>query len=382
MQDRAIVSILKKRAAEYPVVTVTGPRQSGKTTLCRFLYPKKKYFNLEAPDIREFAQKDPRGFLAECAQGAVIDEVQRVPELLSYIQVEVDERKKFGQFIITGSQNFQLLESISQSLAGRTAVLTLLPFSYRESGLARNISLEDVLYRGMYPPIHDRDLNPTEWLSNYVNTYIERDLRALLHVKDLSIFETFLKLCAGRTGQVLNYSSLGNDCGVNHNTVKSWISILEASYIVKLLRPYYKNFGKRLIKSPKLYFLDTGLAAYLLGIQNETQIKSHPLKGALFESFVVSEMLKNRFNSGKPDNLYFFRDHKGYEIDILCDNGQSIDIVEVKSGKTLNSDFFANLDFFKKMNPSTSSVSLVYGGEIQRTQNNAKIVAWNNAGTQ
>jgi uncharacterized protein len=262
----------------------------------------------------------------------VLDEIQRTPDLLSYIQVSVDESQKSGQFIITGSQNFELLNTISQSLAGRTAIARLLPFSFDELSAHQPLgSVDELLYTGFYPRIYDKKLNPTEALSFYFSTYIERDLRLLINVKDLSLFETFLKLCATRCGQVVNLSSLGNDCGVNHNTIKNWLSILEAIYIIKLLPPYYSNIGKRLIKAPKLYFFDTGLAAFLLGIQNITHVTAHPLRGALFENMIVSEFLKKRFNQGKTDNLYYLRDNKGREVDILLDYGSHIDMVEIKS---------------------------------------------------
>ncbi|MDH5718023.1 MAG: ATP-binding protein [Spirochaetia bacterium] len=373
---REISQTISRLAKKYPVITITGPRQSGKTTLCKNLFVNKKYFNLEAPDIRNYAAEDPRSFLNDCKKGAIIDEIQRLPDLLSYIQAEVDEKKKPGQFIVTGSQNFQLLNSVSQSLAGRTALLTLLPFSLSEIKTDKKKSLDNILYKGLFPRIYDHDLNPTEAMSYYVNTYIEKDLRSLINVKDLMAFETFLKLCAGRTGQVLNFSSLGNDCGVSHNTIKEWISILEASYIIKLLRPYYKNYGKRLIKSAKLYFLDTGLAAFLLGIQNETQVESHPLKGALFETLIISELLKSKFNSNKSDNLYFFRDHKGNEIDVIFDQGMDVSILEIKSGQTINNDFFKNIKYFRNLNSNMKNSYLVYGGSESRTQFDVKITPW------
>jgi hypothetical protein len=380
MIRREMESTIRRLAGQYPVVTITGPRQSGKTILCRFLFPEKKYFNLEAPDIRSFAQNDPRSFLAECSGGAIIDEIQRVPDLLSYIQVEVDEKQMPGQFIVTGSQNFQLLQSVSQSLAGRTALLTLLPFSIDELSKQKKLSLDQVLYTGLYPRIYDHNLNATEAMAGYVNTYIERDLRMMIHVKDLSAFEKFLRICAGRTGQILNLSSLGNDCGITHNTIKNWISLLEASYIIKLLQPYYKNYGKRLIKSPKLYFLDTGLASYLLGIQNEQQMQTHPLRGSLFESFIISEVLKKRFNSAITDNLYYFRDHKGFEIDLIIYKGDSVDAVEIKSGATINTDFFTNLEYFKKLGSSLDKAYLIYGGNTRRIQNSVEIFPWNQLG--
>lgn len=280
MIPRTISPKILQYAKQYPVVTITGPRQSGKTTLCQMIFPDIPYVSLESIEERSFATSDPKGFLDRFPDGAVLDEIQRTPELLSYIQVRVDESQKTGQFIITESQNFELLNTVSQSLAGRTAIARLLPFSFEEILSHQSIeSIDQLLYTGFYPRIYDKQLNPTEALSFYFNTYIERDLRLLINVKDLSRFETFLKLCATRCGQLVNLSSLGNDCGVNHNTIKSWLSILEASYIIKLLPSYFNNLGKRLIKSPKLYFIDTGLAAFLLGIQNIDHLRTHPLRG-------------------------------------------------------------------------------------------------------
>lgn len=364
-------------AGQYPVLTITGPRQSGKTTLCRMIFPDKAYVSLEDIDERSYAQQDPRGFLARFPGGAVIDEIQRVPGLLSYIQTMVDEKQRDGFFILTGSQQFELLENISQSLAGRTALIRLLPFTlgeaYRDSA---DISMDRVLYTGFYPRIFDKNLNPTEAMLFYVNTYVERDLRMLINVKDLSKFEIFLKLCAGRTGQILNMSSIGNDCGINHATVKSWLSVLEASYIIKLLRPYYKNFNKRLVKSPKLYFLDTGLAAFLLEIQNETQIATHPLKGMLFESFIVSEFLKRRFNAGKTDNFYFFRDNIGNEIDLIADHGLGMNAFEIKSGQTVNRSFFKGLSYLSRLTDDVRQSYLLYGGNKNMVRQNIHVVSW------
>jgi len=364
-------------AKQYPVVTITGPRQSGKTTLCKMLFPDISYVNMESIDERNFASADPKGFLARFPDGVVIDEIQRVPDLLSYIQVDVDEKKQPGRYIVTGSQNFELLNTISQSLAGRTAIVKLLPLSLSEIRRTNQISsMDKFLYTGGYPRIYDMNLDPTEALAFYVSTYVERDLRTLINIKDLSRFEVFLKLCAGRTGQLLNLTSLGNDCGVNHNTIKSWISILEASFLIKLLQPYYRNFNKRLIKSPKLYFLDTGLAAFLLGIRNEQHLQSHPLRGALFETFVVSELLKKRLNQGKTENLYFFRDNKGNEVDVVMDYGSSLSLVEIKSGQTIDPVFFKGLKYFNEISGQANKSILVYGGKETRKQEGVKVIAW------
>jgi uncharacterized protein len=382
MIQREISAKTLQFASQYPVVTITGPRQSGKTTLCKMIFPEKAYVSLENIDDRQFAKNDPKGFLARFPKGAVIDEIQRVPDLLSYIQSIVDETRTDGFFILTGSQQFELLENISQSLAGRTALVRLLPFTLTEAYGAEwdGISLDHVLYTGFYPRIFDKNLNPGEAMQFYVNTYVERDLRLLINIKDLSKFEIFLKLCAGRTGQILNLTSLGNDCGVNHATIKSWVSVLEASYIIKLLRPFYKNFNKRLIKSPKLYFLDTGLASFLLDINDETQMNTHPIRGALFESFVISEFLKNRFNNGQTDNLFFFRDNTGNEVDLVRDHGQKTDAIEVKSAQTVAPDFFKGLRFFSKLAGETGKRAVIYGGDGSYLREGIHVTGWRDMG--
>ncbi|HNW27045.1 MAG TPA: ATP-binding protein [Spirochaetota bacterium] len=378
MIKRKISDKVLQLARQYPVVTITGPRQSGKTTLCKQIFRDRDYVSLEDLDEREFARSDPRGFLKRFPDGAVIDEVQRVPDLLSYIQTLVDEKGGAGHFILTGSHQFDLLGSVAQSLAGRTALVHLLPFSSEEIYPSKKgtPSLDETIYRGFYPRIHDRKLNPTEALSFYVSTYIERDLRNIINIKDLSVFETFLKLCAGRCGQIVNLSGIGNDCGINHATVKNWLSVLEASGIVRMLRPYFKNFNKRLIKSPKLYFLDTGLAAYLLGITTPAQVSTHPLRGALFECFVVSELLKMRFNAVKPDNLYFFRDNIGNEVDVIMDFGTTTQQVEIKSGMTVSEDSFKGLRYIISLNKKAGNSYLVYGGEKSLVRDNIKVLGW------
>jgi predicted AAA+ superfamily ATPase len=365
---------------QYPVLTITGPRQSGKTTLCRMIFGDRDYVSLEDVDERQFAGSDPRGFLNRFPNGAVIDEIQRVPELLSYIQTIVDARQQEGFFILTGSQQFELLESLSQSLAGRTALLRLLPFTMDEAyDLKKDPpSLDEVLYTGFYPRIFDKGLSATEAMSFYVSTYVDRDLRLLINIKDLSKFEIFLKLCAGRTGQILNMSSLGNDCGINHATVKSWLSVLEASYLVKLMRPFYRNFNKRLIKAPKLYFLDSGLAAFLLDIQNPAQMATHPLKGALFESMVVSELLKQRFNKCRTDNLYYFRDNVGNELDVICDHGIQLDAVEIKAGQTVVNDFFKGFKYLSKLTDAIRNAYIIYGGDKAHIRKGVHIIGWRN----
>jgi hypothetical protein len=362
---------------KYPVLTITGPRQSGKTTLCRQLFAAHAYFSLEDLDVRARAVKDPRSFLEGCLKtGAVLDEIQRAPELTSYIQGIVDEQKIDGQFILTGSQNFQLYNTISQSLAGRTALATLLPFSFQEIYAKKKVSIDRILFKGFYPRIHDKKLDPSELLGFYLSTYLERDIRSLLNVKDLSKFELFLKLCASRTGQILNMSSIANDCGITHNTAKSWLSLLEASYIIHFVRPHHKNFRKRLVKSPKLFFVDVGLAAYLLEIFSETHIANHPLRGALFETFVVSEILKQRFNSGQKSNLYYFRDNVGNEVDLIMDFGLDVICIEIKSGQTVNQDYFKGINYYRKLNDRTRKSIIVYGGRESYTHAGCDIMSY------
>lgn len=378
MIKRTLSAKLQSYARHYPVVTVTGPRQSGKTTLCRALFSSKRYFSLESLDNRKYAHSDPRSFLRECVDhGAVIDEIQRVPELLSYIQGVVDEKDASGLFILTGSQNFQLLNTISQSLAGRTALAVLLPFSYSEVYKHGIVDIGKLIFTGFYPRIHDKKLNPREALSFYVSTYLERDIRELINVKDLSKFEIFLKLCAARVGQLVNLSSLANDCGINHNTAKSWLGVLEASYVVFFVRPHHANFGKRLVKSPKLYFSDVGLAAHLLDIQNSHHVDTHPLKGFLFENFVVAELLKERFNRGLGNNLYFFRDNVGNEVDILLDYGTKVQPIEIKLGKTINEDFFKGLRYYKKISLKTATNPvLIYGGADDQLREDCRVISY------
>ena len=378
MIKRDIEQTVRRYAEQYPVVTITGPRQSGKTTLCKMVFPNMPYVSLEDLEERDFAASDPRGFLGRFPDGAVLDEIQRSPHLLSYIQGIVDDDGRPGLFVVTGSQNFELLDTVSQSLAGRTAIVKLLPFSLAEIERASpgSLSMDEAIYKGSYPRIFDHDLNPTEAMSFYFSTYVERDLRQLINVRDLGRFETFLKLCAARCGQLVNLSSIGNDCGANYNTVKSWLSILEAGFLVKLLPPYYENLGKRLIKTPKLYFIDTGLATYLLGIQRVEHVSAHPLRGALFENLVVSELLKSRFNHGRTDNLYFLRDRKGNEVDVVLDYGPHLDLVEVKAGTTLSSDFFTGIKFYRRLYAGVRNCFLIYGGDQARVQEGIVTVPW------
>lgn len=373
---REISDYLLKLAGKYPVVTITGPRQSGKTTLAREAFKNKVYINLEAMDSREFARSDPRGFLKRIPEGAVLDEIQRVPELISYIQEIVDEKKKNNMFILTGSQQFEFTNSINQSLAGRTALLKLLPFSIAEVDNNYGFAdIEEILYTGFYPRIYDQKLDPTQALGDYFETYVERDLRQLIQIKNLSVFQKFVKMCAGRIGQLLNLNSLGSDVGISHTTAREWLTILEASYIVFLLKPYHPNINKRLVKSPKLYFYDVGLASYLLGIENKSHIDLHPLKGNLFENLIMTEILKYRFNKGKRNNLNFYRDSAGNEIDVIYNIAQNFLPVEIKLGETVTADFFKG---FKALENIVGTLPfgklIIYGGKREETRGNTKIV--------
>jgi len=378
MIPRMLAPKILQWSEQYPVVTLTGPRQSGKTTLTRALFPQHRYLSLEELDNRRFAREDPRGFIHELKGGAIIDEVQNAPDLLSYIQGEVDENDRPGRFVLTGSRQFEMMEKVSQSLAGRTAIARLLPFSFEETpGLTAESRAEDFIFQGFYPRIYDRNLAPHEAYGFYLSTYLERDVRQISQVADLSVFEHFLQLCAGRCGQLLNSSGLSNELGITHPTVRKWISILEASHVVKLLQPWDANLGKRLVKSPKLYFIDTGLACHLLGIEAADQVKTHPLRGALFENLIVAEALKQRFHSGRSDNLYFFRDHQGHEVDLLLETAGACDTCEIKAARTIHPDFFKGLDAFEQIARCSRSRHLIYGGNQARTEHNTQIHPWN-----
>ena len=391
MIERHLSSYIREAATQYPIVAVTGPRQSGKTTLCRSLFPDYVYVNLEKPDTRQFAIEDPNGFLAQFKKPVILDEVQRVPELFSYIMVLADERNEMGQFILTGSQNFHLQEAISQSLSGRCSLMKLLPLSHREiAGLPpRDIfGIEDwdvpvaseenpfeQVFRGSYPPIYDRKITPTNWLSQYTQSYLERDIRSLVNVSDLETFERFLRLAAGRTGQILNMDSLAGDSGVSPVTVKRWLSLLQASYIVFLLRPHQKNYNKRLTKSPKLYFYDTGLVCYLLNIRNAETLALHSQRGAIFETYVVSELVKTCMNAGVEPPLYFWRDSQGHEIDLMVENGEDLFPIEIKSGQTVNGSMFDGLNFWRKLSGAEKGM-LCYGGNESYDRNGFHVRAW------
>ena len=377
---RTLQPVLLQRAAAYPVVTLTGPRQAGKTTLVRQAFPAHAYFNLERPDLREFARTDPRAFLAGVpAAGAVFDEVQRVPELLSWVQVTVDEDPRPGRFVLTGSHSFDLMSSITQSLAGRTALLELLPLSLAELRAAGiRTGTDRLLFAGGYPRIHADDLDPAVALADYFATYVERDLRQLVELRQLDAFRRFVALAAGRIGQLLNLDSLASDCGVSGPTAKAWVALLEASYVVRLLRPWHANLGKRLIKSPKLYFCDVGLACWLVGIREEGQLAAHPLRGSLFENLVVMEFVKHALHHGQGVGLHFFRDARGLEADLVVEQGMppgQIGLVEIKSGRTVHAQQFEGLARVADLlGPRVQRRMLIHDGDEVQQRTEAEVV--------
>lgn len=364
---------------KYPIVTLTGPRQSGKSTLLRHLFPDYEYVSLEDPDRLLLAKEDPRLFLQKYNDKTIIDEAQKFPELFSYLQTHVDAAGKDGMYILSGSHNFLLMERISQSLAGRTAILKLLPFSYLELHNAelKENSFYKTIHKGFYPRIYDKDLQPEEFYPFYIQAYIEKDVRLFKNISDLQQFVRFLKMCAGRIGQLLNLSALANECGISQPTAKAWLSILESSYIIYLLKPYYKNFNKRLTKSPKLYFLDTGLACSLLGIRSDEDIITHFLKGALFENLLIIEQIKKAYNSSEEPQIYFWRDHIGNEIDLLVEKGNGFEVFEFKSGITYTPDFFKVFSYWEKLTATErNSMHVVYGGDESIQTKHGTLMSW------
>jgi predicted AAA+ superfamily ATPase len=363
-------------ARQYPVVSVMGPRQSGKTTLVKSAFKDKPYVNLEVPDQRLLAQTDPKGFLKQYPQGAVLDEIQRVPELLSYIQDIVDENKIPGLFILTGSHQLELHQAVSQSLAGRVGLLSLYPLTQNELRQAGfNLELDDQIYRGFYPGIYSDQLNPTQAYRFYVQTYLEKDVRQISDIHNLMLFQNFMKLCAGRIGQLIDYASLSNQVGVSANTIKNWMSVLEASYIIIRLKPYFENFGKRIIKSPKLYFTDVGLAAYLLDIQNTTHVARDPLRGYLIENLSVMELCKYRHNRGLDPNIYFYRDSQQNEVDVIIKQGHLLTPVEIKSAHTFDKSFLKGIKYFRHLVPDRINKSyLIYSGDIKQTVSGVQLL--------
>lgn len=379
MIERKIKYIIQEMATKMPVISITGPRQSGKTTVAKICFPDYAYINLENPDTWSAVKSDPRLFLSQYKTGVIIDEVQRIPELFSYIQTISDDSGKPGQFILTGSQNFLLSEKISQSLAGRVFNTYLLPFSLselKEAGYPMS-HYDHYLQRGFYPRIYDKDIDSNLFYPSYIQTYVERDVRQVLNISNLFLFQKFLKLAAGRIGQMLNYNVISNDLAVDLKTVKSWFSILETSFVTFTLQPHYRNFSKRILKTPKLYFHDTGLACSLLGIKNMEDIQAHWAKGALFENMIVSDMIKNYYNRAETPPLFYWRDSTGNEVDCLIEELNKTKIIEIKSSTTINSDFFKGLNYYGKLN-SSAIPYLIYGGDSSYTRKEAQVISWNN----
>lgn len=378
---RLASSAVQRLAKGFPVVAITGPRQSGKTTLTRQLFPHKPYVSLENPDQRQFAEEDPKRFLAQFTEGAVIDEVQRVPTLFSWLQGLVDDRQRMGDFVLTGSQQFDLVRHMTQSLAGRVGRVELLPLQGLELQQANRLvsDVDTLMVTGHYPALYSRELLPQDWFSNYVATYVERDVRQLLQIKDLQLFQRFLRLAAARSGQLLNLSALGADAGVSAVTAREWIGVLEASYLVMRLPPYFENFGKRLVKTPKLYFLDTGLMCWLLGIHSAAILSTHPLRGQVFETMVVTEAYKAALNNGQQAALYFWRDSAGQEIDLLAQRDGVFESYEIKSGSTFSPDWFKQLTKFEKLNPKAVRSTVIYGGDESSSRSQGEVLAWKDA---
>lgn len=389
MIKREITTELIQAAKEYPIVTIIGPRQSGKTTLAKMTFPKYDYCSLEDPDIRQFAINDPRSFLTDYSHNVIFDEIQRAPELLSYLQGMVDEDNTKGRFILTGSYQLKLRAEVTQSLAGRTALLTLLPLSISELSAIKNIktpadsskSRDELLYHGFFPRVYNDNLNPTRAYSNYYQTYVERDVRQLINLKNVSIFEKFLKLLAGRVGQIVNLNSLSNDVGVSNTTLKEWLSVLEASFIIVKLEPYFENFGKRVIKSPKIYFTDTGLLCYLLDIDSAKTLSRDPLIGQIFENLIVLEAIKTRLNKGLNPNIYFFRDSNGLEVDILFKQGSYLTPVEIKSSATFHKTFSKGIHKFQKLANNAQKGYIVYSGDFTPESGTFSVINFNNCST-
>jgi predicted AAA+ superfamily ATPase len=359
-------------AQQFKAVAIIGPRQSGKTTLAKYVFPEKAYVNFENPDTRLFATEDPRGFLSNYPDGAIFDEAQRVPALFSYLQQILDESLTNGLFIITGSNNFLLQESISQSLAGRVAYLTLLPLTLEEIG-TQHTTCNELLVRGAYPGLYKEAIDPNTWYANYIRTYIERDVRLLKNINNLLTFERFVRLCAGRVGQLLNMQSLAIEVGVDAKTINTWMGILEMTFVAFRLQPYHKNFNKRLVKMPKLYFYDTGLAAALLGIENSQQLELNSFRSALFENFVILDLIKQRFNQAKASNLFFWRDSAGNELDILIDQTERLIPVEIKSGQTVTPAFFKGLNYWQKLTGEEGGY-VIYGGNQMEKRSQGRTV--------
>ncbi len=393
-KKRFLEEKLREALQHFPSVTIIGPRQSGKTVLVKKTLPHYSYINLEDPEMRSFAQEDPRGLISHhTSKGLILDEVQRVPEILSYIQLIIDHNPQPGRFVLTGSGRFQLMKGITQSLAGRTLFLTLLPFSLRElldlspmplEELGETpperhppFSLEEILFKGLFPPIHHRNIPARDWLASYYTAYVEKDIRDLSRLGDLGTFQRFLRLCAGRVGQLLNLSSLASDAGISHTTARRWISLLEAAFVIHLLKPHYRNFSKRVVKSPKIYFYDTGLLCYLLGVRSPQDLSFHPLRGYIFENFVFTELYKAFSHRGEEPPLYFWRDQTGHEIDFLIEKGHRLISIEVKAGATVTRDQLKNLIYYSRLSGENLERSfLIYAGERAYIREGIKVLPW------
>ncbi len=376
MIDREIEKEIRILKNEFPIVAILGPRQSGKTTLSQKVFKNYEYVSLEDIDHREFALNDPRGFLARYKSDIIFDEIQRAPELISYLQTHADAQKENGKIVITGSHNFLLMEQISQSLAGRVGITKLLPFSVYEIR-EESDNLNELLYKGLYPRIYDQHIRPEVFYKNYISTYVEKDVRQVKKITNLDNFMKLIRILAGRTGQVLNLSAISEECGISHNTVKEWISVLEASFLIYRIQPYHKNYNKRLVKNPKIYFTDTGLVCNLLGIRKRDEIDYHFLKGNIFETFVVNEFIKYNFNFGEKLQLYYWRDNHQKEIDLIIDTGKEHYAAEIKSGKTVQEKYFDRLRYWTKLSgEKSSSMFLIYGGEDNVVRNKMNVVSW------
>ena len=377
MYKRTLSNKLLQQASKYPLLAILGPRQAGKTTLAKLTFPHYQYVNLENWDLRTYAQDDPYSFLEQYNKNIILDEIQHVPRLFSYLQAKVDMSNEKAQYILTGSHNFLLMQQISQSLAGRVAISHLLPLSLMEQHQA-NIDfnrIEETILHGFYPRIFADTITPYDWYSNYILTYIEKDVRQLKNVLDLGQFQLFLKMCANRVGQLINLSQLANDCGITHNTAKAWLNILEASFILFQLRPHYQNYNKRLVKMPKLYFHDVGIACTLLGISSAEQLIAHQYKGALFENLIITDLLKQQYNSGVIPNIYFWRDKNNHEIDCLLEIASELIAIEIKAGKTINSDYFTALTYWQKLS-GQNKTCIIYGGDQNQQRNTHAVLSW------
>ncbi|RLC25060.1 MAG: AAA family ATPase [Deltaproteobacteria bacterium] len=392
MIQRSIEKKLREDITKYPIVTLTGPRQSGKTTLLKNVLPGYDYVSLEDPDERDYAFEDPRGFLSRFKKKTILDEVQHVPDLFSYIQTIVDNRDVPGQFILSGSQNFLLLSGISQSLAGRTSILHLLPFTKRELANKKVLTIKNLysdsiqrsskdlfqmMFTGFYPRIHDKKLPPQEWLADYFQTYIQRDVRQIINVTDIGLFGRFVRLCAGRIGQLLNLSSLAADCGISHKTAQRWISLLESSFVIYKILPHHKNYSKRMIKSPKLYFYDSGLVCYLLRIKSPDNLRISPYRGHIFESFCISEFIKSAYHQKITPDIFFWRDSSGHEIDMIIEQGEKLIPCEIKSGETFTKSFVKGLKYWLKLSGTSNKDGfLLYGGSKKMIFKNINVFPW------